>query len=61
MTNKELYFYMQLVQAEIDMQGMIAENKQREIEGKSLAYTEKAFRELISKYSIHHNAFPFGD
>ena len=30
-----LYFKMQLLQAEIAMNGMIAENKQREIEGKS--------------------------
>lgn len=27
-------------------EGMIAENKQRELEGKSLAYTEDAFRSL---------------
>lgn len=57
---KELiYFKMQLLQAEIQMQGMIAENKQREIEGKSMAYTEKDFMEIIEKYRIHHNAFPF--
>lgn len=50
---------MQLLQAEIQMQGMIAENKQREIEGKSRAYTEKDFMVIIEKYRIHHNAFPF--
>lgn len=54
-----LYFKMELLQAEIEMQAMIAENKQREIEGKSMAYTEEAFMELIEKYGIHHNAFPY--
>lgn len=54
-----LYFQMQMLQAEIEMNAMIAENKQREIEGKSMAYTEKSFIDLIENYSIHHNAFPF--
>jgi len=53
-----VYFKMQLLQAEIVMNGMIAENKQREIEGNSMAYTEEAFRELIEEYNIYHNAFP---
>lgn len=59
MYNQELYFQMQLLQAEIAMNGMIAANKQREIEGKSLAYSEDSFLNLISKYGIYHNAFPF--
>jgi len=54
-----LYFKMQLLQAEIDMQGMIAENKQREILGHSMAYDKKAFSSLIDEYGIHHNKFPF--
>jgi len=54
-----LYFKMQLLQAEIAMQGMIAENKQREILGESMAYTEKDFDSLIDEYGIHHNKFPF--
>lgn len=54
-----LYFKMQLLQAEIEMNGMIAENKQREIEGKSMAYTEEAFAALIERHKIYHNAFPF--
>ena len=45
-----------ILQAEIEMQGMIAENKQREIEGKSMAYTEEAFLDLIKQHGIHHNA-----
>lgn len=54
-----LYFQMNMLQAEIEMNAMIAENKQREHLGKSLAYDEKAFMDLIEKYNIHHNAFPF--
>jgi hypothetical protein len=54
-----VYFKMQMLQAEIEMQGMIAENKQREHRGESLAYDEKAFFDLIEKHNIHHNQFPF--
>ena len=54
-----LYFKMQLLQAEITMNAMIAENKQREIEGQSMAYTERHFIDLIEEYGIHHNKFPF--
>ena len=54
-----LYFKMQLLQAEIAMNGMIAENKQREAEGASMAYTEKDFMSLIEEYGIFHNNFPF--
>lgn len=54
-----LYFKMNLLQAEIEMNAMIAENKQREALGESMAYTEKDFMELIARYGIHHNAFPF--
>lgn len=53
-----LYFKMQLLQAEIVMNGMIAENKQREVQGDSMAYTEKDFIDLIEEHRIHHNAFP---
>lgn len=54
-----VYFQMQMLQAEIRMNAMIAENKQREIQGESLAYTEYAFIKLIEEYGIHHNKFPF--
>lgn len=53
------YFKMNLLQAEIRMNAMIAENKQREILGKSMAYTDEHFISLIEEYGIHHNAFPF--
>ncbi len=44
-----LYFKMNLLQAEIEMNAMIAENKQREALGESMAYTEKDFMELIAR------------
>jgi hypothetical protein len=54
-----LYFQMNMLQAEIEMNGMIAENKQREVLGESMAYRDKDFIDLIERYNIHHNAFPF--
>jgi len=53
-----LYFQMNMLQAEIEMNGMVAENKQREILGQSMAYAKKDFSDLIEKHSIYHNAFP---
>lgn len=54
-----LYFKMNMLQAEIEMNGMIAKNKQREIEGNSMAYGDKEFHDLIEEHHIYHNAFPF--
>jgi hypothetical protein len=54
-----MYFKMQMLQAEIEMQGMIAENKNRELRGDSPAYGEDHFQALVNKYGIHHNQFPF--
>ena len=54
-----LYFKMQLLQAEIEMNSMIAENKQREALDQSMAYTDKDFIALVDKYGVHHNQFPF--
>jgi hypothetical protein len=65
MTQKEenyqnlVYFKMNLLQAEIEMQGMIAENKIQELKGEPLYYNEVSFKSLINKYDIHHNKFPF--
>jgi len=39
----------------VSAMGMVAENKQREIEGKSMAYTEQQFNDLILKNGCHHN------
>lgn len=50
--NKALYIKARLLQAEIEMNGMIAENKQREIEGNSMAYAEQDFLCLILDYGI---------
>jgi ParB-like chromosome segregation protein Spo0J len=49
-----------LLQARIEMEGMIAENKQREHLGVSMAYVEKDFQALIEKYGVHHNALITG-
>jgi len=53
-----LYFKMNMLQAEIEMNGMIADNKQREMRGESMAYTEDDFAALVEKHGIHHNKFP---
>lgn len=53
-----LYFKMQMLQAEIRMQGMIAENDYRKSLGQSIAYGEEAFCNLIEEFGIHHNNFP---
>ena len=53
-----LYFKMRLLQAEIRLNAMKAENMQREALGNSMAYTEKEFMAIIDEYRIHHNAFP---
>lgn len=54
-----LYFKMNMLQAEIKMNAMIAINKQREALDQAMAYTESDFINLIEEYGIHHNAFPF--
>lgn len=46
----------QVACALIDLAGMQAENRQREMEGKSLAYTEDAFQVMKRGYCIDHNA-----
>jgi tRNA(His) 5'-end guanylyltransferase len=53
------YFKMNMLQATIKMNAMIAENMNREILGQSMAYTDSDFISLIDKHGIHHNAFPF--
>ena len=52
-------FQSRMLQAEIAMQGMIAENKHREQIGQSIAYGEEAFQGLISTYAIGPNDFPY--
>jgi len=47
-----LEFKARLLRAEIDLQAMIAENKQRELLGQSMAYTGDDFINLISVHGI---------
>jgi hypothetical protein len=58
MTDEQRLVYTRgiLLNAEITMNAMIADNKQREVMGESIAYGEKAFIDLIEEYGIHHNA-----
>lgn len=55
---KLVHFQMRMLQAEVTMQAMIAENKQREFLGESVAYGESAFNNLINEYHIGYNDFP---
>jgi len=48
------YFKMCMLQARIEMEGMIAENQV-----KPGSYTKKDFDALVEEYHIYHNAFPF--
>ncbi len=42
--------------AMIEAMGMQAENFQRQHNGTAMAYNDDAFRALIEKYGIYHNA-----
>lgn len=44
-----------LLQARIELEGMIAENQMRLHRGESPAYIEKDFVELRDRHGIHHN------
>lgn len=57
MTKDEAVAYLnaQSTCALIEMNGMIAENISRQDQGKSLAYSEKEFNDLILRYGISHN------
>lgn len=50
---KNQYIEKMLIDYRTELAGMIAENRQREIQGFSVAYVERHFQELIHK---HHNA-----
>jgi len=52
------YFKMQMLQAEIEMNAMIAENKNCELKGQPMKFAENHFMNLIDRHRIHHNAFP---
>ncbi len=43
----------------IEMHGMVAENAQRAIEDKSMAYTEEAFYRIIERNGLGYNTVMF--
>ena len=45
-----------LLQARIELEGMIAENRSREYMGEAPAYVEKHFEELRDKHGINQNS-----
>jgi hypothetical protein len=53
-----LEFRMRMLQAEIAMNAMIAENNRRVLVFQHPKYSEKDYMDLIEKYRIHDNAFP---
>ena len=53
---KVAYVFAQSVCALAEIEGMKAENKERESHGYALVYSEEAFFEVPNKYGIHHNA-----
>lgn len=52
---KAAYIYAQSVSALAEIQGMIAENQNRERRGYSQAYDEQAFAEVPARWGIHSN------
>jgi len=53
-----LDFKARLLRAEIAMHGMVALNKQREIQGNSLGYGEMDFASIIDEFGIGDNCIP---
>lgn len=53
---KIVYTAGMLLQAFIRTCGMVAENKQRELEGKSMAYTQESFERVIQEQGVYHNS-----
>ena len=51
-----VYIQSQITCAQIELAAMQAENKNREMLGHCIAYSEKDFNDLILKYGIYHNA-----
>ena len=53
---KIVYIFGMAVGGMMKMQSMIVANKERESEGKTLAYDEAAFAELQDEYQLYHNS-----
>ena len=54
--NAYQYRMTQLLECQIELEAMKAENEQRKITGESMAYRDYDFVALINKHGIHHNA-----
>ncbi len=54
--NQTTYIQSQIACALIEALGMISLNMQRQSLGQAMAYEDVAFKSLIDKYGIHHNA-----
>jgi hypothetical protein len=54
-----LEFERRMLEARIVMEGMLAENRQRSIEQKSMAYDAVAFNDLINQFHIGFNDYPY--
>jgi hypothetical protein len=50
------YIISQSVCAMVEAMSMQTLNKERELKGHSLAYTEEQFLNLLDKYCVNHNA-----
>ena len=50
------YIQSQSACAMIEAMGMQAENQQRAVEDKSMAYTEEDFEKLLNRYEIGYNS-----
>lgn len=53
---KAAYVMAQAACAIAEVEGMKAENMQRQQRGESMAYVEDDFAGIADKYGIHHNA-----
>jgi len=62
MDNNQILTYInsQVACALIEMHGMVAENKQRESDGRSMAYTQNDFDDLSVRYKITREAVTGG-
>jgi hypothetical protein len=54
---KRLEIEKDLLCARIELEGMIADNKQSELTGDVPAYVEDDFLNIINAYGLGHNAF----
>jgi len=55
MNEMAVYIQSQIACAMITAMAMGAENKQREMNGESLAFRERDFLALLDEYKLHHN------